>query len=40
MLASTGVSCHHVSVCPSVTSQCSNEMAGHRIVQTMLAQGL
>jgi len=33
-LASVGISCCHVSVCPSVTSQCSTEMAKHRITQT------
>jgi len=33
-LASAGVSCRHVSVCPSVTSRCSTEMAKRRITQT------
>ena len=34
MLASTGISCRHVSVCPSVTSQCSAKTAKCRIMQT------
>jgi len=29
MLASTGISCRHVSVCLSVTSQCSIETEDH-----------
>jgi len=33
MPASAGISCCHVSVCPSVTSHCSTEMAKHRITQ-------
>ena len=33
MLASAGISCHHVSVCLSITSQCSTETAKCRITQ-------
>jgi len=33
-LASMGISCCHVSVCPSVTSRCSTEMAKRRITHT------
>jgi len=33
-LASEGISCRHVSVCPSVTSRYSTETAKHRIMQT------
>jgi len=43
MLASTGISCHRVSVCPSVhpsvrlsvTIRSSTKTAKHRIMQTM-----
>jgi len=34
MLASVGISCCHVSVCPSVTSWCSTEVTKRRIMQT------
>jgi len=34
-LVSAHISCHHVSVCPSVTSRCSTETAKCRITQTM-----
>jgi len=34
-LASTGINCHHMSVCPSVTSRCSSETDKCRITQTM-----
>jgi len=34
-LAGVSISCCHVSVCPSVTSRCSTEMAKCRITQTM-----
>jgi len=33
MLASTGISCRRVSVCPSCTSRCSIQTAKHRIIQ-------
>jgi len=33
-LASAGISCRRVSVCPSVTSRCSNETTKRRITQT------
>jgi len=35
LLASTGIGCRRVSVCPSVTSQCSTETAKRRITRTM-----
>ena len=34
MLASAGIICCHVSVCPSATSRCSTETAKRRITQT------
>ena len=34
-LASTGINCHYMSVCPSVTSRCSSETDKCRITQTM-----
>ena len=33
-IAIAGISCHHVSVCPSVTSRCSTKAAKRRITQT------
>jgi len=41
-LASARINCRHVSICPSVTSQCSTETAKRKITQKchMIAQGL